>query len=264
MSHALRCIAARPTRARQAGFSLLEIAVALVVAGLLSWAAFSAYETVVSQQEIERGRAEAQQLQSIVRAFALRHGRLPCPDTAAAASGYEALTAPGSGVCTAGAQVGWFPYVSVGLQVPEEALRARYAVFRAPTAAAADDADLTAAQERSGDAEGEANFMDVTDLIVALNNAAALAVATNRAYLTGDEGAAGAINCAGNAVMSVAYWVVVPLKDADNDGNRLDAPHTNAGLCAASPTAPLRFGSDDVVVAESPTQLAGWLRKSLP
>ena len=264
MSDALIRNAVWPARARQTGFSLLEISVALVVAGLLSWAAFSGYETVVSQQEIERGRAEAQQLQSIVRAFALRHGRLPCPDSAAVATGYEALTAPDSGVCTAGVQLGWFPYVSVGLQVPEEALRARYAVFRASTASAAVDADLTAARERTGDAEGEANFTDVTDLIVALNNAAALAVATNRAYVTGDDGAAGAINCAGNAVMSVAYWVVVPLKDADNDGNRLDAPHTSAGLCAASPTAPLRFGTDDVVAAESPTQLAGWLRKSLP
>ncbi|MFN4120360.1 type II secretion system protein [Acidovorax sp.] len=257
----------RPGRMRQAGFSLLEIAVALVVAGLLSWAAFSGYETVVSQQEIERGRAEAQQLQSIVRSFALRHGRLPCPDTAAVATGYEALTSPDSTVCAAGVQVGWFPYVSVGLQVPEEALRARYAVFRTPSATAAQDADLTAALERTGDAEGEANYSDVTDLIVALNNAAGLAsaaVAANRPYLTGDAGAAGAIDCGGNAVMSVAYWVVVPLKDADGDGNRLDPPHTNAGLCAASPTAPLRFGTDDVVVSDSPTQLSGWLRKSLP
>ena len=267
MSDALIRNAVWPARARQTGFSLLEISVALVVAGLLSWAAFSGYETVVSQQEIERGRAEAKQLQSLVRAFALRHGRLPCPDTSAAATGYEGLTAPGSGVCSAGVQVGWFPYVSLGLVVPEMALRARYAVFRSGSATAADDADLAVALERTGDSAGEANFSDVSDLIVGLNNAAGLAasaVATNRPYLTGDAGAAGAINCAGNAVMSVAYWVVVPLKDADNDGNRLDPPHTSAGLCAASPAAPLRFGSDDVVVAESPTQLAGWLRQSLP
>lgn len=59
--------------------TFVEVSVALVVAGLMSWAAFSGYETVSAQQEIERGRAEAQQLQSVVRAFALRHGRLPLP-----------------------------------------------------------------------------------------------------------------------------------------------------------------------------------------
>lgn len=253
----------RGSSANQAGFSLLELAIVLVIAGLLSWASFSAYETVSSQQEIERGRAEGKQLQSIVRAFALRHGRLPCPDTSATASGYENLAGT---TCVAGTQLGWFPYVSVGLSIPEPALRARYAVFR-DSIDPLKNADLAVAMERTGDAAETATFMDVTDLIAGLNQAARLAaasVATNRPYLTGDGGAAGVIHCTSNPVMSVAYWIVVPLKDADNNGDRLDPPHTMAGLCAASPTAPLRFDSDDVVVAESATQLAGWLRQSLP
>ncbi|MDP3226543.1 MAG: prepilin-type cleavage/methylation domain-containing protein [Acidovorax sp.] len=252
----------RSARAHQLGLSLLEVAIALVVAGLLSWASFSAYETVTSQQEIERGRAEGQQLQSILRAFALRHGRLPCPDVGVAASGYESL----AGLeCAAGNQLGWFPYVSLGLQIPQEALRARYAVFRARRDDnRLRDADLAVSLERTGDVESEANYNDVTDLIAGLNNASGLSVATSRPHLTGDAGAAGAINCTTNVVMSVAYWVVVPLKDADNNGNRLDAPHATTSLCAAGPSAPLRFGADDVVVAESPAQLAGWLRQSLP
>jgi len=151
--------------------TFVEVSVALVVAGLMSWAAFSGYETVSAQQEIERGRAEAQQLQSVVRAFALRHGRLPCP--AANTDGYESLTA---GVCTTGNQVGWFPYVSVGLELPTDRLRARYSVLRAAHATAAQDADLAVARERTGDAAGDATFLDVTDLIAALNNAATLAV----------------------------------------------------------------------------------------
>ncbi|MEG1455279.1 MAG: prepilin-type N-terminal cleavage/methylation domain-containing protein, partial [Comamonas sp.] len=73
-----RTAVSRP-RLAQCGFSLLEMAIAMVVAGLMSWAAFSGYETLSEQQEIERARAQAQQLQSMVRAFALRHGRLPCP-----------------------------------------------------------------------------------------------------------------------------------------------------------------------------------------
>ena len=106
--------------------------------------------------------------------------------------------------------------------------------------------------------------MDASDLIAALNNAATLPFAATRTYLTGNAAAAGAIDCAANRVMAAAYWVVIPLQDKDGDGNRLDAPHTAETLCAASPFTPLRMASDDVVEAESPVQLAGWLRKSLP
>lgn len=256
-SRASRRHASRWHGIAQGGFSMVEMAIALVVAGLMSWAAFSGYETVTAQQEIERGRAEAEQLQSIVRAFALRHGRLPCPDSDAVADGYEN---PPNGVCNAGNQVGWFPYVSVGLGMPTAKFLARYSVFRGPDAAS----DLAVVAERTGDVAGDATYLDVTDLIKASNNAAVLAFAANRTHLTGDAGVAGAIDCAANQVMAAAYWVIVPLQDRSGDGDRFDAPHIPGSVCAASPSAPLRFGSDDVVVAESPGQLAGWLRRSLP
>lgn len=239
---------------------MVEVAIALVVAGLMSWAAFSGYETVTAQQEIERGRAEAEQLQSITRAFALRHGRLPCPDSDAVADGYEN---PPTGNCAAGNQVGWFPYVSVGLPIPTDNFRARYSVYRGATAAT----DFAVSAERTGDAPGDANYSDVTDLIAALNAvpaAPAGGVDAARAYITGDSGVAGAINCATTRVMNAAYWIIVPLQDKSGDGDRFDAPHTPSSVCAASPSAPLRFGSDDVVMAESSAQLAGWLRGSLP
>lgn len=245
--------------ARQAGFALLELAVVLVIAGLMSWAAFSGYTTVSQEQEVERGRAQAQELQSVLRAFALRNGRLPCP--AANPDGYETVTA---GSCSAGNQLGWFPYISVGLELPTDRLRARYSVFRAANAVAALDADLAVALERTGDTAGDTTYLDATDLIVALNNASALAFSPARTYLTGDAGAAGAIDCASNQVMAAAYWVVVPLQDRSGDGERLDPPHAMTSLCAASPSAPLRWNSDDVVMAESPAQLAGWLRQSMP
>lgn len=250
-----RISAGRP-RQVQVGLSLLEVAITLVIAGLMSWAAFSGYETVSAQQEVERGRAQADHLQSVVRAFSLRYGRLPCPslDT----RGYESLD--GVGNCTAGTQRGLFPYVSLGLELPTDKIFAHYAVFRAADV----DADLAVAKERTGDSAGDILYKDVTDLIAALNNASTQPLVATRPYLTGDDGAAGAINCTGNQVMAVAYWLIVPLQDKDADGNRLDNPHTANGLCAASPSAPLRFASDDVVVAESPAQLAGWLRKSLP
>lgn len=243
----------------QTGFSLVEMSVVLVVIGLLSWAAFSGYETVVAQQAYARGKEEAVHLQSMVRSFALRHGRLPCP--AANPDGYETLTAD---VCADGVNLGWFPYVSVGLELPEDSLLARYSVFRAGNATAADDADLAVVKERTADAVGAASYQDVGDLIVALNNAAGLPFSAARTYLTGDAGATGAIDCAVNQMTAAAYWVVVPLQDRDNDAHRLDTPHALNSVCAASPAAPLRINSDDVVMADSPTQLAGWLRANLP
>lgn len=247
------------SRSVQRGFSLLEVSVVLVVAGLMSWAAFSGYETVSAQQEVERGRAEAQQLQSVLRSFALRHGRLPCPDTVGA--GYESLSA---GQCSTGTQVGWFPYTSAGLAIPTDRLRARYSVFRAADVDVTKDADLAVTLERSGDTVEADTFEDVTDLIVALNSASRLTFAATRTHITGDAGVSGDIDCAANAFMAVAYWIVVPLQDRDDDGTRLDPPHALNSVCAASPSAPLRRPSDDVVVAESPIQLAGWLRSSLP
>lgn len=256
-----RC--ARRWRGRaQTGFTFVELAVVLVIAGLMSWAAFSGYATVSAEQEVERGRAEATQLQSILRAFALRHGRLPCPDASGAGNGYESLDA--NNECASGAQLGWFPYVSVGLEIPVDRLRARYAVLRAPNADLGQDADLAVARERTGDAVGQETYLDVSDLIAGLNSASRLPVVATRPYLTGDDGAAGAIDCAANRVMAVAYWVIVPLQDRNGDGDRLDPPHGGNSLCAANPSAPLRFVSDDIVAAESPAQLAGWLRKSLP
>lgn len=246
---------------RSRGFSLLEVTIVLVIAGLLSWASFTAYQTVSEQQEREQAQSLARQLQGSLRAFAMRHGRLPCPDGGATASGYESLTA---GACTAGQSVGWFPYVAMDMEVPQEALRARYAVYRAENATLAQDADLAVTKERTGDAAGDRSFQDINDLIVALGNSAGLALSAARPHLTGDAGAAGAINCGSNRVMNVAYWLVIPLNDRSGDGQRLDPPHALNSACVTSPNAPIRADADDVVLAESPTQLAGWLKKSMP
>lgn len=253
--------ATRSHRPAQKGFTFVEMAVVLVVGGLLSWAAFSAYDTVLDAKDRRQAQDMARQVQSQLRAFAVRHGRLPCPDASAAGTGLESLV---GGVCGTGNLIGWFPYVSVGADLPVAEYRARYAVYRAPNASAAADADLALNLERSGDAPGHVNHRDVSDLIVALNNVAGLALATNQPHLTGDDGVAGAVDCATNRQMSVAYWLVVPLKDRSGDGERLDPPQASAGPCVFSPGTPVSATNDDVVLSESPTQLAGWLRKSLP
>jgi prepilin-type N-terminal cleavage/methylation domain-containing protein len=254
-------MAARRPPSTQRGFTFLELALALLVVGLVSWSAFSAYDVFQDAQDRRAAQDNARHLQGQLRAFALRHGRLPCPDTSAAGTGYENLAA---GACAAGSQVGWFPYVSAGLAVPTDEHRARYAVYRLANATASLDADLAVARDRNGDPPGQRPHQDLGHLIVALNTAAGHAPGSTRSYVTGDGGMAGAIDCAANLSQLAAYWLVIPLQDRDGDADRLDAPNTLAGPCAGGPSAPVSAANDDVVLAESPALLAGWLRQNLP
>ena len=243
---------------RQRGMTFVEVAVVLAIVGLLSWASFGAYDTMTDQRSRQQAVGLTLEMQAHLRSFSLRHARLPCPDPSALATGYEGMLGGG---CSAGNQVGWFPYVSLGLAMPKDGLKARYAVFRAASASAALDADLAVTKERTGDVAEDVRFKSVGDLIVALNN---VNFSASHAYLTGDGGRAGAINCSGNQVTAVAYWIVVPLSDRSGNGDRLDPPHALSSVCATNPAAPVRSDSDDVVLAESSAQLAGWLRSSLP
>ena len=247
-------------RSKQRGFTFVEMAVVLTIASLLSWASFNAYETLRDDQDRSQARVLASELQAHLRAFSMRYGRLPCPDFSASGTGLENSPAP----CTGSGEIGWFPYISLGLVVPEEAWRARYGVFRVADADPQKDADLAVAKERTNDPVSDVRYQDVSDLIVALNNAAGMSLSTSHPYLTGDGGAAGPVNCAGNGVLNVAYWLVIPLKDRSGDGARLDPPQTLNGRCVQSPTAAPTPDNDDVVLSESPVQLAGWLRRSLP
>ena len=248
-------------RWQQAGVTLVELSVVLVIFGLLSWASFSAYETVAGQRERDRAIAAASEVQSNIRSFALRNGRLPCPDTSSDGNGLETLA---GGVCDGATQLGWFPYLSLGMTLPDADLRARYAVFRAGTVDPLTDADLAISKERTSDQAGDLRNRDVSDLIVALNNAGRLSLDATHPYLTGDAGRAGAIDCTANRVTTVAYWIVLPLSDRDGDMGLLDAPHTKTNLCATSLATAISVNFDDVVIAESPAQLAGWLRQTLP
>src|SRR5690606_11554113 len=142
----------------QHGLSMLEMTLVLLTASLLSWAAMAAYATVERDRERAQGLAQAQQMQVALRAYAMRHGRLPCPDTGG--TGYVAAG------CPAGALVGGYPYAGVGLVVPPPGLRARDAVLRQASATPGQDADLAVTLERTGDVPGDLHHQDVTDLIV--------------------------------------------------------------------------------------------------
>ena len=222
---------------RAQGFSMIEMAVALVVIGLLV-SASGAYLGVFGSSHKLGADARLVSLSESVIAFAGARNRLPCPDTAGA--GYEAGTP-----CPASIQVGWFPYVSMGLSQPPDKDRAIYGVYRNP-AVSADLAVVTGPVPPA---------TEPVRLLTKLNAAAAQGASNNFVYLTGDATAAnGAENCAGNIVSNPAFVILAPGEDRSGDDVRVDGIHSTlpgSGRCFAAPTRGVDTNFDDRTLAVS-------------
>ncbi len=243
---------------RQKGLSFIELSIVLLVVALLSLSVSSAF--ISTNETLSRREAQdhAKQVQASIRSYALRNGRLPCP--ALDDKGYENRVGQN---CATGIQLGYVPYVALGLQAPAQTLLARYAVYRDPNADALLDVDLANARERTGDSAGDPRYADSTDLVAALLRIDASNPSLLNPYLTGDGDSVGAMDCATIRITSAAYWLILPMTDANNDGDRLDGPNTPTGLCASHPSAKTTAQFDDVVISETPLQLAGWLRSAI-
>lgn len=119
---------------REAGFSLIEIAIVLVVLGLLLAGLIGPMGTRIEQEERERTRAILEEIKEALYGFAIAQGRLPCPDSDVPNNGRENLT---SGECTNAA--GTLPWAD--LAVPEDDAWGRRFLYRV-TPSYADDVIL--------------------------------------------------------------------------------------------------------------------------
>ncbi|NZA24819.1 prepilin-type N-terminal cleavage/methylation domain-containing protein [Luteimonas sp. SJ-92] len=120
---------------RQRGFSLVELAVAVVILGVVGillarWVGAAAVE-----QRNVTGRDLMVRADDALLAYAMVNGRLPCP----------AVDGAGSESCAA--SVGWLPYATLGLP-DERAGRIRYGVLRRADADQEHDADLAVLRDR--------------------------------------------------------------------------------------------------------------------
>ncbi|MDR3157773.1 MAG: prepilin-type N-terminal cleavage/methylation domain-containing protein [Zoogloeaceae bacterium] len=221
------------------GFSLIELTVTLVVMGVLGLLAGFAFSGPGDTSSLQ-GRSEANKMREALRYFVLANKRLPCPDSDG--DGHED--------CAAG-ESGFLPYLTFGLE-DAAGNRMRYAVYRG---SAADD--VTSLIERTGDGEGQPDYLGYGDMIAALRKIPATPAASH--VRVAAVGADGASDC-GNFTHP-AFVLIVPNADRDEDGDPRDGVNANGWPCVASP---LQSGSsvyDDVVVAEAPDTLIEWLFK---
>ncbi|GAB3359685.1 MULTISPECIES: type II secretion system protein [Giesbergeria] len=127
-------------RRRMAGFTLVEISVALLALGLILPGAV-VYWQLSERQRVSASQANVQQqARDAVVGFLHANYRLPCP--AADALGVESCT-EGTGL----RQVGFVPWRTLGLPRPE-AGALRYGVYREDSAVAHEDRDLAAIKDR--------------------------------------------------------------------------------------------------------------------
>lgn len=97
---------------RQHGFSLTELAIALLIIGLLTGGLMATLSTQIEQRYFDETQRRLQAAREALLAFAIANGRLPCP-AAPNATGDEAPA--GGGVCTNWYN-GFLPARSIGFQ----------------------------------------------------------------------------------------------------------------------------------------------------
>jgi prepilin-type N-terminal cleavage/methylation domain-containing protein len=131
---------ALPRRPR--GFTLIEIAVALLVIAILLSALLVPLTTQVVQRKTSDTQKALEDIKEALLGFAVSNGRLPCPATTTS-NGIE--SPPGGGVCTnpSGVYMGFVPAATLGLSATDSqgyaidawGQRIRYAVTTANASA---------------------------------------------------------------------------------------------------------------------------------
>lgn len=238
---------------RRGGFTLVELAVVLVVLAVMTVAMTSAFSNVNDVRLRDRGRADAEAARQALRAFVLRQKRLPCPDFTGNGDGRE------DAACNAGADIGWLPYETVGLPLPPQAQRIRYAVHRTRVdLVRPDPRGTTSGHDIESDAALAAALIQLVD--------AASTPSADAPFYAADDGVAGTTACAGTPAANPAFVLVAPVTDRDGSGGvhpdfdgMNNAMAAGSSRCVAPPSRPSDHVSDDVVVAESATSLLGWL-----
>lgn len=251
---------------RQQGFTLLELALVLLLMGGMALIVIS-YQRYSLKQQDAAAQGYQDQIAAALYRYANRHYRLPCADTNG--NGHEAGS---SGQCQQGKtahMVGGVPFLTLGMTAAQElnqAARQRYVygVFRDDTP----DTDLTALVERTDDSLGDSGYLSRDDLRYALRQLGQRSLDTSRIYVTGDNQQAGTADCNGNPIANLAFFVAYAgTRDGNGNGQMFDGENaslswpSSSGLCVSGPLTGQEKRYDDTVIAVGFAELLGYLSR---
>ncbi|MDT8407749.1 MAG: prepilin-type N-terminal cleavage/methylation domain-containing protein [Methylococcales bacterium] len=253
----------QPLSNKQQGFSMLELAVVLMILAIIAGIFFAATpgrqaNSPVSSSAAKQALQEESQFflegfSGVLFGFITANSRLPCPDS------------DNDGVedCADGIRAGALPHLTLGLTSPvtnSDGQKIIYAVYRAAQADLSHDIDLAVAKNRfqpflppqyNQSTATPSLQTNGVDFCWALRTLARQAVATDQAHVR-----------IGSNNVNTAYLLVNPGKrDADNDGRFLDGLNQQGNpVLFESPQTKQTDRYDDVVFAQGSNELAARLQ----
>ena len=95
----------------QSGFTLVEIAIVLVIIGITLGGLLVTLTAQIDQRDYSQTKQSMEEIRDALLGYALSHGYLPCP-AISSVNGAEDRTA---GICTGGKRVGFLPWAELGV-----------------------------------------------------------------------------------------------------------------------------------------------------
>lgn len=250
------------------GFSLFELAIVLVVVGLLLGATLTPARLQQEARAVAETRRLLEQAREALLGFAAARGHLPCPDLSG--DGEADPRADGAGPdegCAGGAHQGWLPAASLAVPgLDAWGRRLVYGVSRELTRRAGDPSAAPCVRE-SGENPCTLELGDAGELLVLARDAASRAtprvgLGLAAVVLSLGPNGHGGTDAAGIAVAAAAGVGDDEAENLDGDRTYVIRDVTGAGAeepCQdAEPGAPL-CPFDDLLIWVSPHVLAGRL-----
>jgi prepilin-type N-terminal cleavage/methylation domain-containing protein len=101
-----------PSRISQLGFTLVEMAIVLMIVGFILGGLLVTLSAQVDQRDYSQTRQSMEEIRDALMGYALSHGHLPCPAISSTIGAEDRVAA--TGVCTN--RVGFLPWAELGVK----------------------------------------------------------------------------------------------------------------------------------------------------